>query len=40
MLAGLYARLGRVDDANAQLAAALRLALAELGAPGLAPGAA
>jgi HemY protein len=40
MLGGLFLRLGRVDDANAQLAAALRLALAELGAPGLAPDAA
>ena len=40
MLGGLYVRLGRVDEANAQLAAALKLALAELGAPGLAPGAA
>ena len=40
MLGGLFLRLGRVDDANVQLAAALRLALAELGAPGLAPDAA
>ena len=38
MLGGLYVRLGRVDEANAQLSAALKLALAELGEPGLAPG--
>ena len=38
MLGGLYVRLGRVDEANAQLSAALRLALAELGEPGLASG--
>ena len=35
MLGGLFVRLGRHDDANAQLAAALKLALAELGEPGL-----
>jgi len=36
MLGSLLVRLGRGDDANAHLAAALKLALAELGEPGLA----
>jgi HemY protein len=36
MLGSLLVRLGRNDDANAHLAAALKLALAELGEPGLA----
>ncbi|MEO8486909.1 MAG: heme biosynthesis HemY N-terminal domain-containing protein [Betaproteobacteria bacterium] len=37
MLGSLLLRLGRADEASAQLAAALKLALTELGEPGLAP---
>lgn len=40
MLGNMLVRLGRDDEANAHLAAGLKLALAELGEPGLAPGAA
>lgn len=36
MLGSLFVRLGRVEEANVHLAAALKLALAELGEPGLA----
>ena len=40
LLGNMLARLGRDDEANAHLAAGLGLALAELGEPGLTPGAA